>query len=228
MAEITHSIENAIMKLSGIKQGRGHNAYIMAGLIVFLAMLGLSLSASIEHSPSTIPFLHLRPVDMRLRVMTLGIGYFGILFGLAHYLIMRNAKRPVSTMWLLLGVTILGFVSLSLNGEPNKLAFYLSAMAGLNGVICCFAMRLTDRPIPQRLRVVCRLLLFLSPLMGLVGLMTGGLSPAGLLVPTYWIGETLQLEFLTYPFMHAVMVGICFHLFMVMCLLGLLHQSEND
>jgi hypothetical protein len=165
---------------------------------------------------------------MRLRLMTLGVGYFGILFGFAHYLVTRYVRRTVSAIWLFLCVTALGFVSLSLNGEPHKLAFYVSAMAGLNGVICCFAMRLTERPMPQRLRVVSRLLVFLSPLMGLVGLMTGGLSSAGLLVPTYWIGETLQLEFLTYPFMHAVMVGICFHLFVVMCLLGLLHQSEND
>ena len=62
--------------------------------------------------------------------------------------------------------------------------------------------------------------------MGLVGLLTGGLSPAGLLVPTYWIGETLQLEFLTYSYGHAVMVGICFHLFVVMCLVGLVYQSN--
>lgn len=201
---------------------------IVAALAIFVASLGLILSASIEHSPSTIPFLHLRPVDTRLRLMTLAIGYFGILFGLAHYLLTQHRKRPTSTIWMFLGVTLLGFICLLLNGEPSKLAFYLGVMAGLNGVICCFAMRLTDRPMPPRLRATCRILLYSSPLMGLIGLMTGGLSPAGLLVPTYWIGETLQLEFLTYPFMPAVMVGICFHLFVVMCLLGLLHQADKE
>lgn len=200
--------------------------FFLTGLLVFLGSLGLILSASLEHSPSTIPFQHLRPVDMRLRLMTLAIGYFGILFGFAHYILTRHTSRPVSSIWMFLVVTALGSICLSLNGEPFKLAFYLAVMAGLNGVICCFAMRLTDRPMPQKLRIVSRVLLFASPFMGLIGLFQGGLSPAGLLVPPYWIGETLQLEFLTYPFMHAVMVGICFHLFVLMCLLGLLFQSE--
>lgn len=197
--------------------------YIIAGLAIFIASLGLIFSAALEHSPSTIPFLHLRPVDTRLRLMTLGIGYFGILFGFAHYILMRHANRPTSTIWMLLGVTVLGCIGQSLNGEPFKLAFYLALMAGLNGVICCITLRLTDRHMPQGLRLIALILLFAYPFMGLVGLLTGGLSPAGLLVPPYWVGETLQLEFLTYPYMHAVMVGICFHLFVVMCLLGLLY-----
>ena len=33
--------------------------YIKLGLLIFIATLGLLLAAFMEHSPSTIPFLHL-------------------------------------------------------------------------------------------------------------------------------------------------------------------------
>ena len=198
----------------------------MSGLAIFTAIFGLLLIASLEHTPTTIPFPKIRPIDIRLKLLTLGIGYFGIFFGYANLTLSRNLNRPLSTGWVFSVVTVLCSACLLFSGEPFKLAFWLSIMAGLNSVIFCFAMRLTEPPLRQVTRWLCRALLMLSPLMGLVGLLKGGLSPAGLLVPSYWIGETLQLEFLTYPFTPAVMVGICFHLFVVMCLVGLVYQSK--
>ncbi|MEP3653510.1 MAG: hypothetical protein ABJO36_01325 [Litorimonas sp.] len=215
------------MKRSEPERSGSTGSFVIAGLAVFLGVFGLIFAASVEHTPSTIPFLHLRPVDARLKLLTLSIGFFGSFFGFASYILNRRSTRPASTIWLFVGVSFLVKLCLQFSGEPSSLSTGLGLMAGFNSVIFVFAMRLTEPPLRRVTRYICRALLVLAPFMGLIGLFKGGLSPAGLLVPNYWIGETLQLEFLTYPFGHAVMVGICFHLFVVMCLVGLAYQSES-
>ena len=196
-------------------------------MAVFAAFAGLLFAISVDHTPTTIPFPHLRPIDARLRLLTLGIGYFGVFFGYAAFSLTRDSNRSGHSIGLFTLVSVLSSLCLLLGGAPFSLAVGLSLMAGLHSVIFRFGMHLTRPPLHVVPRYIFRAVLILSPVVGLVGLFKSGLSSAALLFPTYWIGETLQLDFMAAPYGSAIMVGVCFHLFAVMCLAGLALQSNS-